>query len=270
MKNKLIATILMTNFLLLTACSTPGTSSATPPTSEAESSKAAVSSKADTSSRATSSSKYAPTTVYTDYAEYFSKIRAVESSSYFEDDGNNYYVDNGQYVMPIPYTSRRRLRRLAAQTKSGVLFAYEGDIYRITKAGRCGSRIYSGEDLFYPEQILPVADEHVFFVINRNEKNPNEFQICRIFRPTGQVDIIATNEQIEGDYNDAWVWANHLLLVESYVPYEIKPGSPEGEAYAAAEAARRMALINTFSGEILQSSDPRYTDEINKWRNADL
>lgn len=262
--------LILIGMLLLTACSASGTSSATSPTSEAESSKAAISSKADTSSRATSSSKYAPTTVYTDYEEYFSKIRAVESSSYFEDDGNNYYVDNGQYVMPIPYTSRRRLRRLAAQTRSGVLFAYEGDIYRITKAGRCGSRIYSGEDLFYPEQILPVADEHVFFVINRNEKNPNEFQICRIFRPTGQVDILATNEQIQGDYNDAWVWANHLLLVESYVPYEIKPGSPEDEAYAAAEAARRMALINTFSGEIIRDSDPGYADEINKWRNTDL
>ena len=112
--------LILIGMLLLTACSAPGTSSVTSPTSEAESSKAAVSSKADTSSRATSSSKYAPTTVYTDYAEYFSKIRAVESSSYFEDDGNNYYVDNGQYVMPIPYTSRRRLRRLAAQTRSGV------------------------------------------------------------------------------------------------------------------------------------------------------
>ena len=186
------------------------------------------------------------------YDEYFSEVREIEDYEYFQKDENGYYMDGNQYVMPIPPYSAYALRRLSAQTKTGVLLAYEGDVYLITKSGEKGQIVYSGEENgFRPEQILAKADAHIFFVVNRNQQNPSEFQVCRIFRPTGQSDIIATNEQIKGEYNDAWVWGNHLLVVESVVPsnnYE-----------------HRSVFINTLTGECIQSDDPKFKDAVAKW-----
>ena len=143
MKLKLCVILLLAFTLLLTACPTLGTSSATSPASEAGSSKAAVSSKADTSSRATSSSKYAPTVHYMNYEEYFSRDRAINKSGWNQYDSElesmfgRYFQKDGVLFSTCPAE-----HGTFAETETGLLLLAGGRVYEATEPNKPARLVY--------------------------------------------------------------------------------------------------------------------------------
>ena len=269
MKTKLFAALL-TLVLLLTACSVQGTSSATSHTptdsSKAEvTSSAGVSDKPGTSSDAISSNN---SVSLMSYKEYFSTMREIKMGTHFQVDDYGYLRDGARYVIPFkPYGQKFENLRLYAVTNQEVLMVFADRVYSIKNIDELAEVVYEGEEGgYYPVLILPCANEYVFFVLNRCVSDPTKLQICRVFRPTGKVDILATEKDITGVYTDMWVESNHMLLVESYVPYESNPNWTEDEAGNAWSEARRMILIDTFNKRILSSDSDEYTEALEEWR----
>ena len=244
MKLKLFATLL--TLLLLTACSVQGTSSVTSPT-PADSSKAEV-----TSSAAASSTE--PIT-YMSYDEYFSEQREITPYEYFRKDDDNYLYDGDTLLFPIQPGGRSGDPR-NAQTKTGMLFLEGYDVYLITKANKKAEMIYSGnrDKPFRPDYLCAQADEYVFFTIDRWFYY-DTFEISRVFRPTGQIDVVATSDDIQGRAYYLKPYTNSIVLVYSEFPYEKNPDWTEQEAENAARAAQRLTLVNMETGEMFCDKD---------------
>lgn len=189
------------------------------------------------------------------YEEYFSEHRLVEPYDYFRVDDYNYLRDGDTYVLPFPPEGRSGLG-LYAQTKTGLLYLVGYDVYLITKAGGKAEMVYTGGDSPYrPYWISKDADEYVFFTIDRKNGDPSKFRICRVFRPTGQIDVVATDEDIPGEPNVITPYTNSIIYVESSLPYERKVDWTEDEAYATAEAAKRTTMIDMTTGFMVCSED---------------
>ena len=238
MKTKLFATLL-TLTLLLTACSATGTSSATSPVPA-------------TSSTATAKPE---SITYMSYDEYFSEQREITPYEYFRKDGDNYLYDGDTLLFPIQPGGRSG-DRCYAQTKTGMLFLEGNDVYLITKANRKAKMIYSGDrdKPFRPDFLSAKADEYVFFTIDRWDYY-DTFEISRVFRPTGQTDVVATSDDIQGRAYYLEPYTNSMVLVYSEFPYEKNPDWTEQEAENAARAAQRLTLVNMETGEMFCDKD---------------
>ena len=238
MKTKLFATLL-TLTLLLTACSATGTSSATSPVPA-------------TSSTATAKPE---SITYMSYDEYFSEQREITPYEYFRKDGDNYLYDGDTLLFPIQPGGRSG-DRCYAQTKTGMLFLEGNDVYLITKANRKAKMIYSGDrdKPFRPDFLSAKADEYVFFTIDRWDYY-DTFEISRVFRPTGQTDVVATSDDIQGRAYYLEPYTNSMVLVYSEFPYEKNPDWTEQEAENAARAAQRLTLVNMTTGEMICDKD---------------
>ena len=231
--------LILIGMLLLTACSVQGTSSATSPTPA-------------TSSTATA--KPEPIT-YMSYDEYFSEQREITPYEYFRKDGDNYLYDGDTLLFPIQPGGRSG-DRCYAQTKTGMLFLEGNDVYLITKANRKAKMIYSGDrdKPFRPDFLSAQADEYVFFTIDRWFYY-DTFEISRVFRPTGQIDVVATSDDIQGRAYYLKPYTNSIVLVYSEFPYEKNPDWTEQEAENAARAAQRLTLVNMETGEMFCDKD---------------
>ena len=245
MKLKLFAALL-TLTLLLTACSATGTSSVTSQT-PADSSKTEITSSASASSTE-------PIT-YMSYDEYFSEQREITPYEYFRKDDDNYLYDGDTLLFPIQPGGRSGDPRLA-QTKTGMLFLEGYDVYLITKANQKAEMIYSGDrdKPFRPDFLSAKADEYVFFTIDRWFYY-DTFEISRVFRPTGQIDVVATSDDIQGRAYYLEPYSNSMVLVYSEFPYEKNPDWTEQEAENAARAAQRLTLVNMETGEMFCDKD---------------
>lgn len=238
--------LILIGMLLLTACSPLGTSSATSP-APADSSKTEVTSSASASSTE-------PIT-YMSYDEYFSEQREITPYEYFRKDDDNYLYDGDTLLFPIQPGGRSGDPRLA-QTKTGMLFLEGYDVYLITKADQKAEMIYSGDrdKPFRPDFLSAKADEYVFFTIDRWFYY-DTFEISRVFRPTGQIDVVATSDDIQGRAYYLEPYSNSMVLVYSEFPYEKNPDWTEQEAENAARAAQRLTLVNMETGEMFCDKD---------------
>lgn len=244
MKLKLFAALLA--LILMTACSVQGTSSAASQT-PADSSKTEVVSSANASS--------AEPIKYMSYDEYFSEQREITPYEYFRKDDDNYLYDGDTLLFPIQPGGRSGDPRLA-QTKTGMLFLEGYDVYLITKANQKAEMIYSGDrdKPFRPDFLSAKADEYVFFTIDRWFYY-DTFEISRVFRPTGQIDVVATSDDIQGRAYYLEPYSNSMVLVYSEFPYEKNPDWTEQEAENAARAAQRLTLVNMETGEMFCDKD---------------
>ena len=236
----------LTSFMSMTACSVQGTSSAASQT-PADSSKTEVMSSASASS--------AEPIKYMSYDEYFSEQREITPYEYFRKDGDNYLYDGDTLLFPIQPGGRSG-DRCYAQTKTGMLFLEGNDVYLITKANRKAKMIYSGDrdKPFRPDFLSAKADEYVFFTIDRWDYY-DTFEISRVFRPTGQTDVVATSDDIQGRAYYLEPYTNSMVLVYSEFPYEKNPDWTEQEAENAARAAQRLTLVNMETGEMFCDKD---------------
>ena len=81
------------------------------------------------------------------------------------------------------------------------------------------------------------------------------FEISRVFRPTGQTDVVATSDDIQGRAYYLEPYTNSMVLVYSEFPYEKNPDWTEQEAENAARAAQRLTLVNMETGEMFCDKD---------------
>lgn len=251
MKNKLIATVLMTNFLLLTACSTPGTSSATSPTPGLSSTPASAVSQ--TSSAATSSSKYAPTVHYMNYEEYFSRDRAIDMSAwgtYRDEMYSPHFQKDGKYFLPFPSAYGTY-----AETATGLLLLNDGKVYVATEPNKPARLVYEPKLPYIVTRLYTEADAHIFYAELREQGNPDKFKVCRFFRYTGKEDILATDEDIPGSLTELHIHSNTRIHVISHMPYEIPADCPPDRVEDVASYARRQTFIDTVRGIVINDND---------------
>ena len=76
-----------------------------------------------------------------------------------------------------------------------------------------------------------------------------------MFRPTGQVDVVATNAEIPGDVYYLEPYSNMAVRVFSLLPYERDPNWNEDEGYNQYAAHNRVTLVNMETGEVVCNSD---------------
>ena len=266
MKNKLIATVLMTNFLLLTACSAPGTSPATSPVPG--SSSTPVSAVSQTSSSATSSSKYAPTVHYMNYEEYFSRDRAINKSGWDRYDSElesmfgRYFQKDGVLFSTCPAE-----HGTFAETETGLLLLAGGRVYEATEPNKPARLVYEPKLPYIVTCLYEEADAHIFYAELREQGNPDKFKVCRFFRYTGKEDILATDEDIPGSLTELRIHSNTRIHVISHMPYDKSDGADWDEIENRASRARRETFIDTVRGIVINNNDDPegYEKAIAQW-----
>lgn len=251
--NKLIAAVLTTSFLLLTACSTPGTSSATAPAPGLSSTPA--SSVSQTSSAATSSSKYAPTVHYMNYEEYFSRDRAIDMSAwgtYRDEMYSPHFQKDGKYFLPFPSAYGTY-----AETATGLLLLNDGKVYVATEPNKPARLVYEPKLPYIVTRLYTEADAHIFYAELREQGNPDKFKVCRFFRYTGKEDILATDEDVPGKLIELSIHSNTRIQVISYIPYDTSDLGPDDwdEMEKRASRARRETFIDTVRGIVINNND---------------
>lgn len=278
MKKRFAAAAFLICFLFLTACSTAGTSSGTsqPP---ADSSKVEVSSIPEASSAAASSVEPVQ---YMSYEEYFSESRNIdwynqaawEEYTYTTAEGISYFGKNGVRFLPFEMTMDTY-----AVTETGLLLQYGGKVYEAHEPNELAKEVYDPYVEFpqYGVEILSrTADKYVFFVGIKKYNEPEKFKVCRIFRDTGKVDVIATEADVPGKLTELDIRTSTRFFVISHVPYEIPENCDPDEAMNIADRARRCTFIDTIRGvKVCDDDEEAYRkameelDEIEKREQAE-
>ena len=248
--------LILIGMLLLTACSTPGTSSATSPAPGLSSTPASAVSQ--TSSAATSSSKYAPTVHYMNYEEYFSKDRAIDKSGWRKYDSDltsmygRYFQKDGVLFSTCPASFGT-----FAETETGLLLLAGGRVYEATEPNKPARLVYEPKLPYIVTRLYKEADAHIFYAELREQGNPDKFKVCRFFRYTGKEDILATDEDVPGKLIELSIHSNTRIQVISYIPYDTSDLGPDDwdEMEKRASRARRETFIDTVRGIVINNND---------------
>lgn len=226
-----IISVLLSICILLTACSATGASS--------------VASSAPASSESASNAPAAARPM--DYDTYFSASRPIESHAgrYISGDTLTLRAENGEYLMPFPAAPGKY-----AETEKGVLILRDYDgIYLLNQPGETAELIYKPQTAHNAVYLSEKADENVMFVVEDGRGTyDSRFQICRIYRPTGQVDVLATDEDVSGKFARLEVVSNTIVRVISTVPWAVDP------------AAEHVLYVDTRNGIRISDEDPGYKD----------
>lgn len=254
--------ILLIGALLLTACSTAGTSSeasavsapSSTVESKAEASSAKVLSTAKIASGTAASSTPEPIQ-YMSYKAYFSESRPLEWQYHIYSEGENRYQfkKDGQYMLPFAAGFG-----MSAETKTGLLLMYDGKVYEAQEPGQLAKLVFAPDAPYQVEYLYNQADEHCFFVQTRSKTDKSKFQMCRIFRPTGQVDVLATEQQIPGDLSQVDIYSNTECHVISCLPYDSQPDMTGEQLENLASFAQRTTIIDTLKGMLAVEGTPEF------------
>ena len=258
--------LILIGMLLLTACSAPGTSSATSPAPGLSSTPAP--SVLQTSSSATSSSKYAPTVHYMNYEEYFSKDRAIDKSGWRKYDSDltsmygRYFQKDGVLFSTCPASFGT-----FAETETGLLLLAGGRVYEATEPNKPARLVYEPKLPYIVTRLYKEADAHIFYAELREQGNPDKFKVCRFFRYTGKEDILATDEDIPGNLTELHIHSNTRIHVISHMPYDKSDGADSEELERRASRARRQTFIDTVRGIVINDNDDPegYEKAIAQW-----
>lgn len=256
---KWILLFLMMCFLLLTACAAPASSAAAPPATsispQNESAPAAVSSEPAASSAAVSSAAPAEPIAYMSYDEYFSEARELDAQTGIYSQPNEPFVyrKDGRYLFPfyLPIYGY-------AETKTGVLALYEGKVYNVREPGQLAEVAYAPDAPYQTVSLSRNADEHCFYVINRNTENEDQYQVCRIFRPAGQADLLATEKELPGAPEYLEVYSNVEFMAVCHIKSDQRPDMTNDESMNIGSFTSRVMVINTRTGTRILGDTPEF------------
>ena len=255
---KWILLSLMMCFLLLTACSAPAASSATPTpatSSKNEPASAAPSSAPAAASAAPSSAAPAEPIAYMSYDEYFSEARELDAQTgiYSQPDEPFVYRKDGRYLFPFPLPVSGY-----AETKTGVLALHEGKVYNVREPGQLAEVAYAPDAPYRTVSLSRNADEHCFYVINRSTENEDQYQVCRIFRPTGQTDLLATEKELPGSPEYLNVYSNVEFMAVCHINSDQRPDLTNDESMNLGSFTGRVMVINTLTGTRILGDTPEF------------